>query len=84
MLGHVQLKGKDFQKDITIIIVCPKGMGPSMKHFYVQGKEVNGVSINVSFVVHQEESINHIFNHVQVRVLDVGVFGLIHECLKFE
>jgi len=27
-------------------------MGPSMKRLYVQGKEVNGASINASFVVH--------------------------------
>ncbi len=53
LLGHLQSEGKDFRKDISVIAVCPKGMGPSVRHLYVQGKEVNGAGINASFAVHQ-------------------------------
>ncbi|RVW18865.1 Ketol-acid reductoisomerase, chloroplastic [Vitis vinifera] len=31
-----------------------KGMGPSVRRLYVQGKEVNGAGINSSFAVHQD------------------------------
>ncbi len=53
LLGHLQSEGKDFRKDISVIAVCPKGMGPSVRRLYVQGKEVNGAGINASFAVHQ-------------------------------
>ena len=38
----------------TSIAVCPKGMGPSVRRLYVQGKEVNGAGINASFAVEQD------------------------------
>jgi ketol-acid reductoisomerase len=53
LLGHLQSIGKDFPKNISVIAVCPKGMGPSVRRLYVQGKEVNGAGINASFAVHQ-------------------------------
>ncbi|XP_031092779.1 uncharacterized protein LOC115997374 [Ipomoea triloba] len=46
--------GLDFPKNISVIAVCPKGMGLSVRRLYVQGKEVNGVVINSSFEVHQD------------------------------
>ncbi|CAN1270015.1 Ketol-acid reductoisomerase, chloroplastic, partial [Linum perenne] len=54
LLGHLQSLGKDFPKNISVIAVCPKGMGPSVRRLYVQGKEVNGAGINSSFAVHQD------------------------------
>jgi ketol-acid reductoisomerase len=54
LLGHLQSEGKEFRKDISVIAVCPKGMGPSVRRLYVQGKEVNGAGINSSFAVHQD------------------------------
>ncbi|HEX4354607.1 MAG TPA: hypothetical protein VHZ95_16875, partial [Polyangiales bacterium] len=48
--------GADFPKNIDVIAVCPKGMGPSVRALYVQGKEVNGAGINASFAVHQDKS----------------------------
>ncbi|KAM7270718.1 hypothetical protein ACFE04_029932 [Oxalis oulophora] len=54
LLGHLQSLGMDFPKDISVIAVCPKGMGPSVRRLYVQGKEVNGAGINASFAVHQD------------------------------
>lgn len=53
LLGHLQSMGLDFPKNIGVIAVCPKGMGPSVRRLYVQGKEINGAGINSSFAVHQ-------------------------------
>jgi ketol-acid reductoisomerase len=54
LLGHLQSVGDNFPEDISVIAVCPKGMGPSVRRLYVQGKEVNGAGINASFAVHQD------------------------------
>ncbi|KAL5860926.1 hypothetical protein ACOSQ4_002222 [Xanthoceras sorbifolium] len=54
LLGHLQSMGLDFPKNISVIAVCPKGMGPSVRRLYVQGKEGNGAGINSSFAVHQD------------------------------
>ncbi|KAJ6806974.1 ketol-acid reductoisomerase, chloroplastic [Iris pallida] len=54
LLGHLQSAGLDFPENISVIAVCPKGMGPSVRRLYVQGKEVNGAGINSSFAVHQD------------------------------
>lgn len=54
LLGHLQSVGLDFPKNISVIAVCPKGMGPSVRRLYVQGKEINGAGINASFAVHQD------------------------------
>ncbi|GAA0157246.1 hypothetical protein LIER_14554 [Lithospermum erythrorhizon] len=54
LLGHLQSIGLDFPKNISVIAVCPKGMGPSVRRLYVQGKDVNGAGINASFAVHQD------------------------------
>ncbi|CAL9121134.1 unnamed protein product [Musa textilis] len=54
LLGHLQSLGLDFPKNISVIAVCPKGMGPSVRRLYVQGKEINGAGINSSFAVHQD------------------------------
>eukprot|EP00250_Pteridium_aquilinum_P015503 c22621_g1_i1 orf=370-2178(-) len=54
LLGHLQSVKEDFRKDISVIAVCPKGMGPSVRRLYVQGKEINGAGINSSFAVHQD------------------------------
>mmetsp|Transcript_27196 Transcript_27196/g.46930 ORF Transcript_27196/g.46930 Transcript_27196/m.46930 type:complete len:583 (+) Transcript_27196:93-1841(+) len=54
LLGYMSTVGAEFRKDINVIGVCPKGMGPSVRRLYVQGKEVNGAGINTSFAVHQD------------------------------
>jgi ketol-acid reductoisomerase len=54
LVGHLQSNGKSFRPDINVIGVCPKGMGPSVRRLYVQGREVNGAGINCSFAVHQD------------------------------
>jgi len=54
LLGHLQSIGETFPPNINVIAVCPKGMGPSVRRLYEQGKEVNGAGINSSFAIHQD------------------------------
>ena len=56
LLGHLDAIGEKFPEDMDVIAVCPKGMGPSVRRLYEQGKEVNGAGINASFGVHQDKS----------------------------
>lgn len=56
LLGYLDSIGEEFPKDMDVIAVCPKGMGPSVRRLYEQGKEVNGAGINASFGVHQDVS----------------------------
>jgi ketol-acid reductoisomerase len=54
LLGHLTNVNDSFPEEINVIAVCPKGMGPSVRRLYEQGKEVNGAGINSSFAVHQD------------------------------
>ncbi len=54
LLSHLQAQGKDFPGDINVVAVCPKGMGPSVRRLYEQGREVNGAGINASFAVYRD------------------------------
>ncbi|HVR61427.1 MAG TPA: ketol-acid reductoisomerase [Polyangia bacterium] len=54
LLGHLRNVGAKFPANVNVIAVCPKGMGPSVRRLYVQGKEVNGAGINASFAVQQD------------------------------
>src|SRR5581483_4176330 len=54
LLGHLINVGAKFPANVNVIAVCPKGMGPSVRRLYVQGKEVNGAGINASFAVQQD------------------------------
>ena len=54
LLGHLRNVGQDFPDNVNVIGVCPKGMGPSVRRLYEQGKELNGAGINASFAVHQD------------------------------
>jgi len=56
LLGHLDSIGEKFPADMDVIAVCPKGMGPSVRRLYEQGKKVNGAGINSSFGVHQDVS----------------------------
>ena len=42
LLGVMQNDGADFRPDINVVLVAPKGMGPSVRNLYEQGKSVNG------------------------------------------
>ena len=54
LLGHLKNVGERFPSNINVIGVCPKGMGPSVRRLYEQGREVNGAGINTSFAIHQD------------------------------
>lgn len=54
LLGYLQSIGEDFPANINVIAVCPKGMGPSVRRLYEQGKSVNGAGINSSFAVYRD------------------------------
>jgi len=54
LVGHMKNVGAKFPANINVVAVCPKGMGPSVRRLYVQGKEVNGAGINASFAVEQD------------------------------
>src|SRR5262252_838842 len=54
LIGHLKNVGAKLPANINVIAVCPKGMGPSVRRLYVQGKEVNGAGINASFAVEQD------------------------------
>jgi ketol-acid reductoisomerase len=54
LLGFLETVGEKFPANVNVIAVCPKGMGPSVRRLYEQGREVNGAGINTSFAVEQD------------------------------
>ncbi len=54
LIGYMNAMGEKLPKDINVIGVCPKGMGPSVRRLYEQGKETDGAGINTSFAVEQD------------------------------
>jgi len=54
LVGHLKNAGAKFPANVNVVGVCPKGMGPSVRRLYLQGKEVNGAGINASFAVEQD------------------------------
>ena len=58
LLGVMASDGETFREDINVVLVAPKGMGPSVRRLYEQGKDVGGSGINASFAVHQDATGN--------------------------
>ena len=54
LVGFMDTVNDYFPKNINVVGVCPKGMGPSVRRLYEQGKETNGAGINCSFAVEQD------------------------------
>ena len=54
LLGHMKNVGDKWPQNHNIIMVAPKGMGPSVRRLYVQGEKVDGAGINASFAVEQD------------------------------
>ena len=54
LLGFLETTGGHFPANVNVIAVCPKGMGPSVRRLYEQGREINGAGINTSFAVEQD------------------------------
>lgn len=54
LLAHFQAEGREFPRDTSVIAVCPKGMGVSVRRLYEQGRDVDGAGINASVAVHRD------------------------------
>lgn len=54
LVGYMDTVGVNFPSNINVVGVCPKGMGPSVRRLYEQGKETNGAGINASFAIEQD------------------------------
>ena len=54
LLGYLKTVGASFPSNVNVIAVCPKGMGPSVRRLYEQGREVNGAGINASIAIQQD------------------------------
>ncbi len=54
LLGHLKSQGESFPATMNVIGVCPKGMGPSVRRLYEQGRTTDGAGINSSFAVEQD------------------------------
>lgn len=54
LLGHLRNMGEGFPPNVNVVGVCPKGMGPSVRRLYEQGRKINGAGINTSFAVEQD------------------------------
>lgn len=54
LLGHLANVGDRFPDNVNVVGVCPKGMGPSVRRLYEQGRAHNGAGINTSFAVEQD------------------------------
>ncbi len=54
LLGYLKTVGAPFPPNVNVIAVCPKGMGPSVRRLYEQGREVNGAGINASIAIQQD------------------------------
>lgn len=54
--GYLDSIGETFPPTVDVVAVCPKGMGPSVRRLYEQGKSKKGAGINASFAVQQDIS----------------------------
>lgn len=57
LVGYLDNTHEHFPQKISVIGICPKGMGPSVRRLYEQGKTINGAGINCSFAVEQDNTI---------------------------
>jgi ketol-acid reductoisomerase len=54
LLAHLQSRGGCFPPQHSVIAVCPKGMGLSVRRLYEQGADIDGAGINCSVAVHAD------------------------------
>lgn len=54
LLAHLQSQHRDFPPDTSVVAVCPKGMGASVRRLYEQGRDIDGAGINCSVAVHRD------------------------------
>lgn len=54
LLAHLQSRGGCFPSAHSVIAVCPKGMGKSVRRLYEQGADIDGAGINCSIAIHAD------------------------------
>jgi ketol-acid reductoisomerase len=54
LLGHLRAVNRDFPAGVSVLAVCPKGMGASLRRLYEQGRDIDGAGINCSIAVHAD------------------------------
>jgi ketol-acid reductoisomerase len=54
LVSHLRAAGRDFPSAHSVVGVCPKGMGASVRRLYEQGRDTDGAGINCSVAVHQD------------------------------
>jgi ketol-acid reductoisomerase len=54
LLAHLRALGRDFPPDNSVVAVCPKGMGASVRGLYEQGRATDGAGINCSIAVYAD------------------------------
>lgn len=54
LLAHLESQRRGFPPDSSVVAVCPKGMGASVRRLYEQGRDVDGAGINCSVAVHAD------------------------------
>ena len=47
LLAYLETVGERFPPNVNVIAVCPKGMGPSVRRLYEQGRKVNGAGVHL-------------------------------------
>jgi ketol-acid reductoisomerase len=54
LLAELRAQDSRFPPHVSVVAVCPKGMGASVRRLYEQGRESDGAGINCSVAVHQD------------------------------
>jgi ketol-acid reductoisomerase len=54
LLAHLRAVHRDFPANASVVAVCPKGMGASLRRLYEQGRDIDGAGINCSIAVHAD------------------------------
>jgi ketol-acid reductoisomerase len=54
LLAHLEATGRAFPSDVSVVAVCPKGVGVSVRRLYEQGRDTDGAGINASVAVHTD------------------------------
>jgi ketol-acid reductoisomerase len=54
LLAYLRATHRDFPDNVSVVAVCPKGMGASVRRLYEQGRSIDGAGINCSVAVHAD------------------------------
>jgi ketol-acid reductoisomerase len=54
LLAYLHATRREFPDAVSVVAVCPKGMGASVRRLYEQGADIDGAGINCSIAVHAD------------------------------